>query len=223
MSSFERVRLICADVAGVDWHRCDQETGQRINRIASTIPMHPNPMRDPKAVERDVDQIIKEIRSLRKRIASLDEYAKSYARRAAMREEFTEICSEIACAGADPIAQEKASARFEAHSKRPLEEWVDFAALRHIDALEAAMQELGARAIELSPTGAGRPRNKHAHDVALAAARAFKELTGDHPTFWNTGSTPFSRMVEALFRELSVKAGLRGPIENAMQKLASDA
>jgi len=197
MSSFERVRLICADVAGVDWHRCDVETGQRINRIASRIPTHPHPMRDPKAVEKEVDQIIKEIRSLRKRIASMDEYAKSYARRTVQ-----------------PVYD---------GSIQPQEDWVDFAALRHVDALEAAMRNLGALAIELSPPGAGRPKNRHAHDVALAAAHAFKELTGDDPTFWNTGSTPFSRMVEALFRELGVKAGLRGPIENAMQKLATDA
>ena len=189
MDKFSRVREICAGAAGVDWNSCDLETGQRINRIAHTIPTHPNPMRDPKSVERHVDQIIKDIRSLRKRISGLDTYAKSYARRTARRGE------EIAP-----------------------EEWVDLAALRHVNALEAAMQELGARAIELTPTGAGRPKNKHAHDVALAAAYAFKELTGNDPTFWNEGSTPFSRMVGALFEELGIKAKLRGPIEAAMQK-----
>lgn len=219
MRDFKKIWAICADIAQVDETTCSQDTAQRITRIASTIPMFPDRMKEPRKIEREVDQIIKDIRSLRKRISALDDYARSCARRAADRPEFKDVLEAIADSECDPEAMNAAVQRFETLSQKPRSEWVDFAALHHLDALETAMRDLGLQAIARTSPGAGRRGNQHAHKVAFAAAKAYVDLTGEQPTFWNGGSTPFSRMIERLFAELEIKAGIRGPVEAAMQKL----
>lgn len=218
MSRYNRLKAILADVAGLDESKCDRQTARRITELVSKIPTTPHPISEPQRIEREVDLILKDVRSLRKRIASLDASARSYARRAADRDKMLELMTAIADAPDD----EEALRNFNEFSQRPAEEWVDFAALQHLDHLQDAMEKLGARAVELAPAGAGRRRNQHAYDVAYQAALIFVELTGKQPTFFNGGSTPFSRMLERIFAELGIKATIRKPIEAAMHKLRSN-
>lgn len=218
----EEIERICAEVADVDLMSCDQPTAQEINRQAFAIFGSAMPLawENPSKIETEIDGIIRDIRKLRQRIVALDGYAKALARKHAERETEREIHDAIVASAGDPEKMTEALRQFDEFSRRPKELWVDFAALSHLDALEQALTKPAEVAIAAAPPGAGRRPNRRAYRVALAAARAFHDLTGTNPTFWNGGETPFSRMVADIYRCAGIKADLRKPIEAAMRELS---
>ncbi|KPQ05467.1 MAG: Biogenesis of lysosome-related organelles complex-1 subunit 2 [Rhodobacteraceae bacterium HLUCCA12] len=222
LCSMEEIRSICAEVAGVDLISCDQPTAQEINRQAFAIFGSALPLawENPSKIETEIDGIIRDIRKLRQRIIALDGYAKSLARKHAVREKEQEILDSIVASAGDSEKMAEAVRQFDEFSKRPKELWVDIAALSHLDALEQALTGPAEVAIAATPPGAGRRPNRRAYRVALVAARVFQDLTGTNPTFWNGGETPFSRMVAKIYRCAGIKADLRKPIEAAMHELS---
>lgn len=178
----------------------------------------------PSGIEAEVDGIIRDIRRLKKRIGALDSFAKSSARREADRSEREKIEREMgeAAVSGNRNALSDALQRYREISARARETWVDIAALAKLDELEAALRAPAAMAISAAGTGAGRKRNRQAYHLALAAARAFKRLTGNEPTFWNGGETPFSRMLSEVYRCAGVTADMRTPVEAAMRELREE-
>lgn len=222
LCSMEQIQRICAEVIGVDLAFCDQSTAQEINHQAYAIfgAAMPLAWEKPGKVETEIDGIIRDVRKLRRRIVALDGYAKAMARKDAERETEREIHDAIVASAGDPVKLAEAVRRLDEFSKRPKELWVDFAALSHLDALEQALAKPAETAIAATPSGAGRRPNRRAYRVALVAARAFQDLTGTKPTFWNGGETPFSRMVAEIYRCAGIKADLRKPIEAAMHEMS---
>lgn len=218
----EEIRRICADVAGVDLAVCDQSTCQEINRQAYEIfrSTSPSAWQNPSKIESEIDGIIRDIRKLRQRLIALENYAKSQARRHAEKQTEQEILDAITASAGDTIKLAEAIRQFDELSSKPKELWVDFAALAHLEALEKALSRPAEMAIAANPPGAGRRPNRRAYRIAFAAARAFRDLTGKSPTFWNGGQTPYSRMVADIYRCAGIKADLRKPIEAAMHELS---
>jgi len=211
---------ICAELVGVDLNACDRETFHKITHEALPLVClgRPHPWKRPGEIEKEIDGIVGDVRRLRRRIQSLDGYAMGIARREANRPERELAMQGIVDAVGDEekmrLAVEKLTA-----CEKPQDQWVDFAALRHLDALEASLIAPAERAIARAGEGTGRPKNLDAYEVAFAAARAFQNITGTRPTYWNGGSTPFSRMLKRLYTEIGIEAHTRKPFEWAMSKL----
>lgn len=220
--SMEQLQRICADVAGIDLASCDQEKTQEITRHAVAIFGSAIPLawEKPNRIEAEIDGIIRDIRKLRQRIGALDGYAKALARKHAERETEQEINDIIVASAGDRVKMAEAVRQFDEFCRHPKELWVDIAALSHLEALEQALTKPAEVAIAATPPGAGRRPNRRAYRVAFEAARAFQDLTGTNPTFWNRGETPFSRMVADIYRCSGIKADLRKPIEAAMHELS---
>ncbi|MBL3579231.1 hypothetical protein [Rhodovulum visakhapatnamense] len=220
------MRRICAEVAGIDEATCDQTTAQSITCHATRIygATLPDPWENPRAIEKEIDGIRAEIRKLRKRIQALDGHARSLARNHADRNEREDVEANIVSSikDGDDEALRTSLERLNEYSARPKGQWVDFAALTHLDALEVALIGPAERAIAAAGTGPGRRPDRRAYRTAAAAARAFRDLTGTDPTFWNGGETPFSRMLVRIYQCAGIKADLRKPIEAAMHELRSD-
>jgi hypothetical protein len=68
--------------------------------------------------------------------------------------------------------------------------------------------------------GSGRFGNVQAYAVAGIAARLLKAVTGGDPTY-ETGTTIYRRMLEALFLELGIAADTKGPGKWAVGKIAA--
>lgn len=221
MPSLPALRDICAESAGIDLSTCDHATAQKITRHAMRIfsAASPDHWEKPSSIETEIDGILRDVRKLRQRIVALDGRAKALARQHAERDEAQEITDAIIAASGDKDKILEAVQRFDALSKRPKTEWVDYAALRHLDALDDALRKPVELAIAASPPGAGRRPNRRAYRIALAAAKVFRDLSGTEPTFWNGGSTPFSRMLERIYAAAGIKADIRKPIEAAMHEL----
>jgi hypothetical protein len=221
--TIEEIKDICAAIIGCELKDNVQAKQENINKHSLSIFLAAQPLawESPTKIEKEIDGIIRDIRKLRKRISALDGYAASLARRHAQRHEEQAINDAIVASAQDPEKLEEALKQFDEFSTRPKELWVDFAALAHLDALEQALIKPAEVAIAASPPGAGRRPNRRAYRVALATARAFRDLTGENPTFWNGGETPFSRMLAEIYRSAGIKADLRKPIEAAMHELSS--
>ena len=222
--SHEDLRRICAETKGVDEANCDRATALAITRAATAIFKAAVPERwpNPSAVESEIDGVIRDIRKLRRRVAALDHAALASARMHAEREERAAIHEAIVAAGSNSVALRNACAQFDEFSRRSHETWVDIAAIRHLDALEDALKGPAAKAVAAAGTGAGRRPDRRAYRTAAAAARAYRDLTGTDPTFWNGGETPFSRMLVRIYQCAGIKADLRKPIEAAMRELRAD-
>ncbi|CAM5419941.1 hypothetical protein FALB51S_02491 [Frigidibacter albus] len=222
--SREDVWRICAELKGVENATCDLETHRLINSHVTPIwrAAMPTSWEKPSKIEAEIDGVIRDIRKLRQRILNLDSYAKALARSHAIAPEREVQYRTLAESAADAAIIAEAVAKLDEIDKRPKETWVDFAAVAHLDALANALVKPAQTAIELAPPGAGRRPNRQAYRVAAAAARAFRDLTGTDPTFWNGGETPFSRMVAEIYRCAGIEADLRKPIEAAMHELKGD-
>lgn len=220
--STERRMALLAEAAGIDFALCEIETREKLfKEVLRFAPIQkPHPWKRPREIEDEIDGIRSDIRRLRQRIEALDGYAMSLARIEADRGEQEAALQAIIDAGNDRELIADALSKLREHGQRPQEQWVDRAALRHLEALEAALVYPAERAISRTMDGSGRPRNLDAYEVALAAAVAFQNLTGTRPGYWNGGrGTPFSRLVEALFADIGIDAHPRKPIEWAMTKL----
>lgn len=182
----------------------------------------------PQEIEKELEGVLSDIRALRKRIIKLDGYSLSMARRRQdpLQEEIAKI--DVAEVLRQLKSDLEAQGRGEQTPPRlwhqigdapPIENWVDKAALRHLDELEKCLIAPIEAAIASAPSGRGRPKNRRAYRIAEFAVGMFVRLTGEKPTYWNGTETKFSRLVEELFQIGGVKADIRKPIEAAMSKL----
>lgn len=219
----DKIIRICAEAAGIDLTTCDQATRKKVRKEGLRVALESvdsRPWDKPGAIESEIDGIIADIRSLRRRIQALDNYALALARMEADRPEREAALQAMADAGNDPDRREAAHQRLIDLPNKPKEDWVDFIAIRHLDELEAALVFPATEAITRADrSGRTKKRNLAAYDLALAAAHAYQNLTGKTPGNWTGGNTPFMRMVEQLFEVAGIRASVRKPIEAAIHNL----
>lgn len=223
MNRIERIRAIILEGTNTDPESLSQEQRIFLSLCVGNIITHPI-LNNPNEVEEEVDRIIKDLRGLRRRIKALDRDAKYLTRKYQDEDKKDEIFARMseAIENNDLQAHESAVDELAALQSRPQEEWVDLATLHHLDELERSLVRTGERAISVARLGPGRRKNRKAHKVALHAARAYLELTGKKPTYRGGGTTQFSRILEKIYKVEGINAGLRGPVEAAMQKLQED-
>ncbi len=178
----------------------------------------------PKDAEAEIDAILRDVRGLRRRVQGLHHHTAALARQAKDAREREDALNRVAVAAdeSDLVAHARAVDELKRIMFQPKEQWVDFAALHHLDALERCLTVAAGDVIEAAPSGRGRPANRHANRAALEAARIYIGITGEMPTFWNGGSTPFSRLVDEVFAVAGISVQLRQPIEAAMRKLRAE-
>lgn len=173
----------------------------------------------PAEIEKEIEGIRSDIRRLKKRIIAADPYALSLARRQATHSEEMRLFDEIELAAGNEEKIDEISDRYLTlmESISP-DEYVDTAAIVHLESLEKGLVRPIEAAIEAAPHGRGRPQNVRAHQIALYAAKSYWLLTGEKPTFWNGTDNSFSQLVKELFAIGGVVADIRKPIESAMSK-----
>lgn len=178
----------------------------------------------PKEVEDDLEELRRDLRSVRERIISMDSFAKWLARcDAAGKFALEELMDEAAAADHHEEVRQLAAKWAE---PIPQAELVDVAAINAIRRLEASLPvaiEKAVSEVNKSPT---RPANWPARLVALKAARAYKELVSfPGRSRKNPLSTPLGRMVRELFVLLEIRsttgkiAGVESPLNWALDKL----
>lgn len=188
---------------------------------AVTVVLHPT-WSKPGDVEAELEGVLQDLRSLRRRIENLDRHALVLARQAQTADRDKALEAQLVEKAGDFAAINQLLHDHEGASLDP-RNYVDQAALRHIQQLEQCLVAPIERAIAAAPTGRGRPKNRRAYDIADFAAQAYFKLTQKPPTFWNGGATPFSRLVDDLFALGGVTADPRKPIEAAMSKMRPQA
>lgn len=177
----------------------------------------------PGQIENQLEDARKNLTAAIEAVKNLDNFAKVLARNEALKERDQEFERQIVEIGASGLPQneqiEQINNVIEAFPPIPPEEYIDHAAIAHLEKLRDALVRPIEAAIPSVQEGRGRPRNTRAYAVAEYAYLIFEELTGQKPTFWNgKETTAFGRMVEFLFEVYGIKSTVRKPIEAAMHK-----
>ena len=176
----------------------------------------------PSEIEASVEMARRKLQGAIKAVESLDNYAKVLTRREATREadedrrnNFVKL---LETANGEADKRELTAAFLESDQPLSQEQWIDLATVRHMKELERSLRRPIEVAIEVSPSGPGRPRDRTAYALSDIACSLFVHFTGSQPTFWNGGKTPFSRFVAELFVVSGLTSSIRKPIEAAIHK-----
>lgn len=176
----------------------------------------------PSQVEVQLEEAREKLADAMESVRSLDNYAKSLARREADRKRGTDFQERILELEKIDLSQGDKRQRFKEicadQKPQPKEEWVDLAALAAMEKLRNSLVRPIEVAIPNAQTGPGRPPNRRAYLVAEHAYVIYFELTGKKPGFYEGSKTPFSKLVEALYQSYGINAGLKKPISAAMHK-----
>ena len=176
--------------------------------------------RNPRAVEAELEAVRRDIKRLKKSIASLGSDTRHF------------IASCESPEG-DALNSARMSGDFDrivsahrAWQARPREQRTISAAILAMDQLDAAIVPLIEQAIEASARlpKTGRIPNYHARNVAYLIALYVECVTGSPPGLW-TGSEPsgpFARALQETFEALDIKASIQRPGEYATAKLSED-
>ena len=220
MITLDGVEALLSRHLGLDQSAMTQADLQRLTDAALRVFaagsfQHPKRDQRPDLLEQDLEAMRAEIRAIIRRIEALDGWALSVARRA-------RATREIEAAGPDPAAILAAVDRAE---QAPASDWPDKAAIRNLRELEEGLRKPIETLIRLGsglPSGKGTKPNLVARKLALAAARAWSDLTDSEPTYWKD-STAFARLADDLFRGFGIKADTRRACEWALSELAKSA
>ncbi|MEO8530928.1 MAG: hypothetical protein ABI459_06880, partial [Deltaproteobacteria bacterium] len=190
-ASISDIREVLLSGTGRTSETLDREHDFELTSLIFAMVSRPK-VEAPSKTELEIDAILKLTKDLSRRIEALDKDVRTWARNHHDEDEKATIFGrlEVAISADDMAAHAAAVSDLTEIHERPLASWIDFAALSHVKELERCLTLTQIRVIELAPKGAGRPKNRKAHNVALAAARAYVLLTGEQPTFWNQGQTP---------------------------------
>lgn len=115
----------------------------------------------PQKIEAEIDNIISDIRRLRREVSDLNGAALSMARRNAERD--LQHAQQDLVAASDREDQDAAEIAFQKLAKstsKPKEDWADILALHHLDLFERGLKVVAGRAIAESGATTGRPRNQ---------------------------------------------------------------
>ncbi|MDA0261198.1 MAG: hypothetical protein O3A21_03240 [Proteobacteria bacterium] len=212
---------------GVDEAQIERQTLHGVNLMVGHMHGAAWRWQKPREIESQLENARTKLKEAMEAVQGLENYAKSMARLEADRgreEKFLKRIAEVARAN---LPNEEALERMKAICKewqpQPRDAWVDIAALDAMKKLRAALTYPIEKAIANAPVGPGRQRNTRAYAVCEIAYQIFVDITGEKPTFWNGGETPFSRMLSNLYRLYGIRSTLRKPFEAAMHKFENRA
>lgn len=220
MSDFEAVRRLLLLHSGIEDGDLDRESNERLARASLAIyaaGVHQDSKKDqrPDVLEQELEAVRSKLLDVIREIEKLDTWALSVARRSQVRRE-------IDAAGPDPKAIIAAMDRAQSV---PTEEWPDKVAIRGLKALEEGLRDpietLIRKGRGLSE-GRGTKPNLVARNLALAAARALADMTGESLSYWRDG-TAFAKLTADLFRAFDIKADTRRACEWALSELEKSA